>query len=189
MAKRIIGALFIVIIFSVIVGLFASFGMAQNNANDGPAVELTDWWSNDNVLDPLDPPERQEDVAWVEGQLRDLKPDGDPDGYNDDFYFTIHDGYPGYECTLNLTVHNAGNETLWIHNVNVDVNPPSTTEVSVSGVSVSSTELAPDDHAAGGADEAVVIFTVTVLEGATQGTTYLNVIDGSVVVKDEQEAG
>lgn len=153
--------------------------MAQN-ANDGHAVELSDWWCNDNVLDPLDPPERQKDVAWCEGQLRDLKPDGDPDGYNDDFYFTIHDGYPGYECTLNLTVHNAGTEPLKI--TSVSVTSTSTGEVSVSGVSVSSTELAPNGQAG---DSAVVIFTVTVLEGATADTTYLNVIDGSIIVDGE----
>ena len=178
----------------MIVGLFASFGMAQN-ANDGPAVELTDWWSNDLGPSPpnpvsFDPPEREKDVAWSEGQLQDT----DADSLKDHFQFSIHNGYPGYECQLNLTVHNAGNETLWIWigEGESTVTSSSPSEISVSGLSFSSTELAADDHEDGGADEAVVIFTVTVLEGAEQGQEgptgdYLNVIDGDIVVKNVPE--
>ena len=177
MAKRIIGALFIIIVFSVIGTLFMSFAMAP--APDGHAVELSDWWCNDEGLDPPDFNEG-EDFASCSGDLQDT----DDDSLNDHFQFTIHDGYPGYECTFNLTVHNAGNETLWINEISVTSNHP---HVSVNGVSVSPTsELAPDDESAGGDDEAVVVFTVTVLPDATQGTTYDDVITGSIKVDDEE---
>ena len=182
MAKRIIGALFIIIVFSVIVALFMSFGMAQNNADGAPAVELLllpGWCSDEGP----DPPDFVKDVASCSGEVLDI----DDDPYTDHFDFTIHNGYPGYECTFNLTVHNVGTETLWIWIGDSSVTSTSPGEVSVSGLSFSSTELAPDDHAAGGADEAVVIFTVTVLQSAAPGTTYDDVISGTLVVKDEPE--
>lgn len=182
MIKRIIGALFIIIVFSVIVALFTSFGMAQN-ANDGHAVELLlpPLWCSDQGPDPpLVNNEEMKDVAWCEGQVLDDLDEEPYDIYTDHFAFSIHDGYPGYECTLNLIVHNVGTEPLEITSTSVTSTHP---HVSVSGVSVSSTDLDPDDGSPGGADEAVVIFTVTVLPDATPGTTYDDVITGSVVVE------
>ena len=186
MAKRIISALFIIIVFSVIVAFFVSFGMAQ--APDGHAVELqlNQGWCNDLGPSPpnpesLDPPDFVKDVAWCSGEVLDDPFEVPHDLETDIFEFTIHNGYPGYECTFNVTVHNADMEPLEITSVSVTSTSPG--EISVSGVSVSPTsQLAPNGLPG---DSAVVIFTVTVLEGATPGTTYLNVIDGSIVVDGE----
>lgn len=182
MTKRVSGALFFVIILCISVASFVSFGMAQDPGNS-PAVEvllLSGWCSDDGN----DPPDFVKDVASCSGEVLDDLDEVPYDPYTDHFAFTIHNGYPGYECTFNLTVHNAGTETLWIWIGDTSVTSTSPSEISVSGVSFSSIELASNGLPG---DSAVVIFTVYVMEGATPGTTYDDVISGTIVIKDEPE--
>jgi hypothetical protein len=163
-ARLAILAVFIIISL-VIVAAFTSFGFGQSG--DRYAVEVTAWSSND--VGP-DPPDFDKDVASCSGSLEDT--DTPPDSLADHFAFTIDNGYPGYECTFNLTVHNAGNVTLTITGIDIHSSAPAT-EVAVA-VSQPATPwtLAPDDESAGGNDEVVVVFKVTLLQGATPNTSY-----------------
>jgi len=152
-----------IIISLVIVAAFTSFGFGQSG--DRYAVEVTAWSANDQGVDP---PDWDKDVASCIGSLEDT----DDDGLADHFAFTIDNGYPGYECTFNLTVHNAGNVTLTIIGIDIHSSAPATeVAVAVSQPTIPY-NLAPDDESAGGNDEVVLVFKVTLLQGATPNTSY-----------------
>ena len=120
MTKRVSGALFFAIILCISVAAFVSFGFAA--ISDGYAVELIDWSTNDDVLDP---PDWDKDVAWCEGELQDT----DGDDLDDNFEFAIHNGYPGYECQVTLVVRNAGDNTFDI--VNINIAPVGTSDITI----------------------------------------------------------
>lgn len=164
MRKRIGAALLFATILFIIIALFSSFGLAQDQEGSSYAVELTDWWTNDQGADP---PGWEKDVAECSGSLVDT----DADGLNDHFAFAIENGYPGYQCTLNLNVHNAGSETVTATGIGISSDKPGEVTTSVSQPTIPWT-LAPDDGAPGGEDEVVVVFAVHVEQSATPNTTY-----------------
>ena len=172
--KARLALLAIFIVLSLLtVAAFTSFGLGQSG--DIYAIEVIDWSSNDNGDDP---PSWDKDVASCSGSLQDT----DSDGLNDHFAFTISNGYPGYECTFNVTVHNAGNVTLTIADIDIHPTTAPATEIAVT-VSQPTTpwNLAPDDDVAGGDDEVVVVFTVSLLQGAIPNTSYD--IEGTLTVE------
>jgi len=147
------------------VAAFTSFGFGQSG--DIYAVEFTSWSCNDQGLDP---PGWDKDVASCSGSLQDT----DNDGINDRFSFTIDNGYPGYECTFNVTVRNAGNVTLTITGIDIYATAPASEVTVIVSQPAIPWNLAPDG-------EVVVVFTVALLEGAIPNTSYG--IEGAITVE------
>ena len=171
--KARLALLAIFIVLSLLtVAAFTSFGFGQSG--DIYRIEVTAWSCNDQGLDP---PDWDKDVASCNGSLEDT----DDNGLNDHFAFTMDNGYPGYECTFNVTVHNAGNVTLTITGIDIDSTAPANEIAVTVSQPTLPWNLAPDDESPGGYDEVVVVFTVALLEGAIPDTSYS--IEGTITVE------
>jgi len=159
--------LYAVIAFIVVAGL-SSFSFANNVSID--AVEVIGCWTSDQGDDP---PDYDKNVAQCTYNITDL----DANGYND-LELTIDNGYPGYQCTVNVTLHNmsAGNATV-----------TGTTWVSSSDITIQDSTVYPIPLAANnpaGDDEGVIVFTTIIEQSAAQDTSY--VIQGTVSVIGEE---
>lgn len=153
-------ALVFVTIVTVAVATFISFAFAQSDAEDS-AVALVGYALSDAGTDPG----WDKDVAWCTGELVDT----DDDLLYDHFEFSIHNGYPGYECQVRLTVMNAGENTFDITAIEIvpyDSTPSVTGDVTV-------TKYQPALPYTLDADETVdVVFSLYIEQTAAQQAQY-----------------
>ena len=155
--RKLLGILILnTVIVIGIVATLSAFSFANNSSHN--AVEVVECLVTDQGLDP---PDYEKDVAACNYALKDL----DGDGYND-LELTIQNGYPGYQCSVDMTLHNMSAGNASITGITWDI----PAEITLTDNNPYPIPMAADNPT-GDDDEAVITFVTTINQSAEQGLT------------------